>query len=217
MDAFEHWRATPNTFEEQISLEMEEEARQYLRADIDYSVRIGTGDYEALFYSPLIANYVERLLQYLRPDQIKDGFKILGRFFRSEYYNQIPYLWIKSRIYAGVKDEVQRGAYTNRDKAIDKLRGLYDDIKHAATYAPYCDAIFMEKKMTAYLSDPRINLETRYGVKLFSVDTIDDFVSWIDELIEGMTDTHREGLSVIFPGTKHDDARALSRALLGKT
>jgi len=138
VEAFAHWRAMPRTFEQQVSLEMEEQARQYLRAHVEHSARLAVGDTDAL--------------------------RTLGNFFRSEHYNQIPYLWISAGIYACVNDEVQKGAYAYREKAIEKFRGLYGDIKHVATYAPYCDALFMERKMTAYLSDPRINLEDRYGV-----------------------------------------------------
>lgn len=199
VDAFDHWRKTPKTFEQQISLEMEEQARQYLRAYVDHSVRLGTGDFEALFTSPLISSYVEQLLQYVPQDQMKEGLKIIGDFIRSEHYNQIPYLWIGARVYACLNEEVQGGAYTNREKAIKKLRGLYGDIKHAGTYAPYCDAIFMEKKMTAYLSDPRINLENRYGIKLFSSETLNDFIAWIDQVIDEITEAHRVALSMIFP------------------
>ena len=216
VDAFEHLRTVTRTFDQQVVLEMEEQARQYLRAFIEHSVRLGNGNFEALFDSPLISRYVQRLLEYLPQYRIEDGLTKLGHFFRSEYYNQIPYLWLGARIYACLHDEVRGGAYTNREKAIEKLRGFYGDMKHAATYAPYCDAIFMEKKMTAYLSSPRINLEARYGVELFSADTLEDFIIWLDRLIDGMTDKHREGLSVIFPEIKHKDARAFSHALLGK-
>jgi hypothetical protein len=216
VDAFDHWRKNPKTFEQQISLEMEEQARQYLRAYVDHSVRLGTGDFEALFTSAVISSYVEYLLQYVPQDQMKEGLKIIGNFVRSEHYNQIPYLWIGARVYACLNEEVQSGAYTNREKAIKKLRGLYGDIKHVATYAPYCDAIFMEKKMTAYLSDPRINLENRYGVKLFSSDTLDEFIAWIDQVIDEMTQPHRVALSMIFPGVQRQDNHAFARAILGK-
>jgi hypothetical protein len=197
--ALAHWRAAAKTFDEQVALEMEEQARQYLGAHIEHSARLAVGDIEAVVNSPLISSYVEWLLECVPQATLEDGLRILGNFFRSEHYNQIPYLWITARIYACVNDEVQKGAYTNREKAIDRLRGLYGDIKHAATYAPYCDAIFMEKKMTAYLSDSRINLESRYGLKLYSSETLDEFTNWINEVINGMSDSHRDALSVIFP------------------
>jgi len=200
--ALPHWRATAKTFDEQVTLEMEEQARQYLNAYIEHSARLAAGDSAAVVNSPFISSYVEWLLECVPRGAIEDGLRVLGNFFRSEHYNQIPYPWITARIYACINDEIQKGAYTNREKAIDRLRGLYGDIKHAATYAPYCDAIFMEKKMTIYLSDPRINLERRYGVKLYSSETLDEFIKWINEVIKGMSDTHRKALSEIFPSPK---------------
>ena len=197
--ALAHWRGTAKTFDEQVALEMEEQAKQYLNAYIEHSARLAAGDIGAVVNSPLISSYVKGLLECVPQDAIEDGLRVLGNFFRSEHYNQIPYLWITARIYACVNDEVQKGAYMNREKAIDRLRGLHGDIKHAATYAPYCDAIFMEKKMTVYLSNPRINLERRYGVKLYSSETLDEFINWINEVIKGMTHAHREALAEIYP------------------
>lgn len=216
VEAFAHWRATPRTFEQQVSLEMEEQARQYLRAHVEHSARLAVGDMDALINSPLISSYVDWLLECLPDVPYQDALRMLGNFFRSEHYNQIPYLWISTRIYACVKDEVQKGAYTNREEAIEKFRGLYGDIKHVATYAPYCDALFMERKMTAYLSDPRINLEDRYGVRLFSSETMDEFIAWLDQVMDEMTEGHREALTVIFPGVKAEGNQALARALLGQ-
>ncbi len=53
VEAFAHWRATPRTFEQQVSLEMEEQARQYLRAHVEHSARLAVGDMDALINSPL--------------------------------------------------------------------------------------------------------------------------------------------------------------------
>ncbi len=70
--------------------------------------------------------------------------------------------------------------------------------------------------MTAYLSDPRINLEDRYGVRLFSSETMDEFIAWLDQVMDEMTEGHREALTVIFPGVKAEGNQALARALLGQ-
>ena len=81
VDAFEHRRSSTQTFDQQVSLEMEEAARQYLRAYVEYAVRLGTGDFEALFYSPLISEYIRSLLDSLPKAPLTDNLRTLGLFF----------------------------------------------------------------------------------------------------------------------------------------
>jgi len=45
---------------------------------------------------------------------------------------------------------------------------------------------------------------------------MDEFIAWLDQVIVGMTETHREALTVIFPGVKAEGNQAFARALLGK-
>jgi hypothetical protein len=207
IDAFERWRTSTHTFDQQVGMEMEEAARQYLRAYVEYATRLGIGDYQATFDSPLITQYVESLLNFLPKQPIEDKLRTIGNFFRSQYYQEVPYLWLMARIYAVVKGRVQAGAYTNREKAIETFRGFYQDIKHVATYAPYCDAFFMEKTMASIVTDPRIDLGNRYGVRLFTVDTLDELHKWADELEAGMSQEHREALAIAYPTSKNPNGQ----------
>ena len=93
---------------------------------------------------------------------------------------------------------MKSGAYTNREKAIETFRGFYQDIKHVSTYAPYCDAFFMERTMASIVADNRINLEGRYGVRVFTVDTLDQLLGWVNDLEEGMSKEHRMALAVAY-------------------
>ena len=110
----------------------------------------------------------------------------------------MPILWLTARVYASVKDMVKRGAYKDRDDAKNRLSGFFQDIKHVTTYAPYCDAFFMDKAMAHIVSDPRINLAARYGVKVFSLTNFDEFLTWLNELEAGMSQEHRAGLSATY-------------------
>jgi hypothetical protein len=98
-----------------------------------------------------------------------------------------------------LKEQVKNGAYTDRARAIRRLRGLYQDIKHVATYAPYCDVFFIDSAMAALVTDPRINLEGRYGVKVFTAAALDNFLAWLNELHAGMSQEHRAALTAAYP------------------
>jgi hypothetical protein len=79
----------------------------------------------------------------------------------------------------------KHGAYKKREEAIERLTGFFQDVQHVSTYAPYCDAFFMDKAMVHIVADPRINLEGRFGVKLFSVNNWEEFLGWLNDLQNG--------------------------------
>jgi hypothetical protein len=94
---------------------------------------------------------------------------------------------------------VKRGAYADREKALKRLSGFFQDVMHVSTYAPYCNAFIMDQAMASLFADPRISLETRYGVKVFSLNNWSDFLAWLDELENGMTQEHCAGLAEAYP------------------
>ena len=199
VDAFEHWRTSSETFDEQVALEIEEAARVYIDAYIAFTARIAGGDLAAVLDAPLISSVLQSLLLSLPPEKMEDRWKKVGRFLASQHFKEVPFLWLTARIYATLKEQVKNGAYTDRARAIRRLRGLYQDIKHVATYAPYCDVFFIDSAMAALVTDPRINLEGRYGVKVFTAAALDNFLTWLNELHAGMSQEHRAALTAAYP------------------
>src|SRR5437879_2214812 len=63
--------------------------------------------------------------------------------------------------------------YANRDEARRGLNGVFEDIKHIALYAAYCDAFLMDQPMAELVRQPTVSLEQRYGVKVFSLNNQD--------------------------------------------
>lgn len=94
---------------------------------------------------------------------------------------------------------VKNGAYTNRDSAIQRLSGFFYDLKHIATYAPYCQAFMMDQPMAALMAQPTVALERRYGVRIFSLSNWEGFSVWLDDVELGMSDDHRAGLQAAYP------------------
>jgi hypothetical protein len=193
-DAFNNWRQSTLTFEEQLSVEMREAAKGYLDAYIEFAARIMSGDLDATWNAPLISEYVSTLLHMLPPENPEERIRKISLFFTSVHFQEIPYLWLSARIYAVLKEMVKNGAYQNREEAKNRLSGFFQDIKHVATYAPYCDAFFMDKAMAHIVADPRINLEARFGVKVFSLNSWDKFLRWLNDLETGMSKEHRAAL-----------------------
>jgi hypothetical protein len=198
-EAFPNWRQSTLTFEEQVSVEMRETAKGYLDAYAKYAARLMSGDFAAVWNSPLLSSTVDSLLHIPPPEKPEDRLKQIMRFFTSKHFEEMPYLWLSARIYAVLKDMVKHGAYKKREEAIGRLTGFFQDVQHVSTYAPYCDAFFMDKAMAHIVTDPRINLEGRFGVKIFSVNNWAEFLRWLNDLQAGMSTQHRTALTVAYP------------------
>ncbi len=57
----------------------------------------------------------------------------------------------------------------------------------------------MAQPMAALMAQPGIALERRYSVRVFSLNSWNDFVAWLDALEAGMTDEHRAAFSAAYP------------------
>lgn len=197
---FPGWRQSTNTFDQDVAIEMQAASKGYIESYFKYAARLARGDHTALIDSPIVSMVVESLL-YCLPDNIpmEERLNRVDTFFKSAHFTEIPYQWLFARIYATLKDMVKRGAYADRNDAIQRLSGFFQDVEHVSTYAPYCDAFVMDKAMASLVADPHVGLENRYGVKVFCLNNWDQFLTWLDTLEANMTPEHRVGLSAAYP------------------
>jgi hypothetical protein len=198
--SFEGWRQSSNTFDQDLALEIRAAGKNYLDSYFQYLARLVGGDFSALFDSPIMSTVIQQMLLYF-PDetQPEDQLKQVANFFISKHFAEIPYQWLSTRMFATLKDMVKRGAHANREKALNRLSGFFHDVKHVATYAPYCDAFIMDQPMAALVSDPHVGLEKRYGVKVYSLNNWDELFDWLDIVEAEMSEEHRSGLSAAYP------------------
>lgn len=200
LNLFPGWRTSTNTFEQDKGLEHEAAANGYIDSYVTYFKRVISGDYAALMDSPVMCEVVLAMLSQF-PEEMDHKAK-LGRiveFFSTEHFRAAPVQDLKSRMFATLKMLVVQGAYQNRDNALKKLSGYYYDVDHIATYAPYCDAILIDAPMHEIVGRQQVNLENRYGVKVFSRSNWNEMLTWFDEIEAGMTDQHRQALAIAYP------------------
>jgi hypothetical protein len=198
--AFDEWQIATTTFEQDVTVEMQAAARNYLATYVTMANRLAKGDFAATIDSPIVAQVVEHMLHWLPDDPpLRDKLKRCAEFFKSEHFSRVPLLWIESRMFATLKAMVKRGAYANRDDARRRLNGVFEDIKHIALYAPYCDAFFMDQPMADLVRQPTVSLDRRYGVKVFSLNNQDEFLAWLAELERDMSEEHKVGIQAAYP------------------
>jgi hypothetical protein len=200
VDLFDGWRKLRTSFEEDIQAEYRVAGKSYMDFYMEFALRVAGGDYMAMFDAPIISQVVQTMLHVVSEDVPADQkLRKCAEFLFSEHFRASPYQWINAHMLATLKLLVKNGAYSNRDRALQKLSGVFYDVKHIATYSPYVDAFVMDQPMADLVSRPTIRLEERYGTKVFSLNNWDGFLAWLDQLEGEMSADHRDGLRLAYP------------------
>lgn len=202
VDLFPGWRELNSSFEEDLHAEYAVAGKAYIDVFIEFVSRLAGGDHGAMLDAPMASMVVQSLL-HLVPGDVpeEDRLRTCTRFLFSEHFKEIPYQWLSAHMFASLKAMVKNGAYSNRERALQRLSGVFYDVKHIATYAPYVDAFVMDQPMAELASRATVRLEERYGPKVFSRSNWDDFVKWLDDLEVEMTEEHRAALATAYPRT----------------
>lgn len=150
----------------------------------------------ALFESsgrPIYREYRElcRLLEDRGVDEDRQPIEIM-KFWHWDQQREIPHQKISSYLFAAVARRVVKG----EKKIVD--RGLMNDVRTISTYAPYVDAIFIDKRCAALLKEEPLRAELEYKVRIFSLSDPDEFLAYLRE-IEGQTPSEvREYAEMIY-------------------
>lgn len=196
---FDDWRRDTTTFDEDVTAEHFGAAKGYCESYTDLMISACQGDIEAVAFPTPHANTMAGIIHLLGQERDPaERLKIAGEYLKSQHFKNAPYQHLSARMFAALKAQVKNGAYVNVEEAkTKKLRGFFYDVRHVATYAPYCDAIFVDKAMYALVTHPTVALEQTYGVKVFSRTNWDEFLSWIDALQSKKTLEHARSLELI--------------------
>ena len=197
---FPAWRSSIATFDKNVEIERRESARCYLKLYDDYIKRIDSGDYDALSDSPVESMIVRDMLRSL-PDgtDTPEKFRRVNEFFASDHFANAPNGWISSRIFSVLREQVRNGAYRSPEESKRRLFGFPNDVKHISIYAPFVNAIVVDQPMAAILADGRVNVASRYGTRVFSLNNWQELLAWLQSLIDSMSTEHRRGLELAYP------------------
>jgi hypothetical protein len=197
---FDGWRQSKRTFEQDLLAEYAAAGQNYLQSFGDFLLRVNQGDFSAFLNAPIISTVVLHLLRHIPETNPKDRqLQMVAEFLSSDHFKEIPYHDLSARIYASLKAMVKEGAYRNAKKAVERLSGFYYDVKHIATYAPYCDAFVVDQPMAELVTKKTIAINERYGVNIFSLNNWDAMMTWLDRLEQGMSEEHKQALVQAYP------------------
>jgi len=198
--AFDQWQVSSQSFDEAVALELHDAGQQYKNTYLTMLHRYAEGDFSAAFNSPIVAMVMEHMMHWLPKEQpLPDRIDRCMEFFQSRHFAEVPNDWLWSHMFATLREMVKRGAFSNRQEARKRLNGVFEDMKHISLYAPYCDAIVIDKFMAELVGQPTVDIGKRYGVKVFSLGNWDALLGWLDTLEAGMSEDHKAGLAAAYP------------------
>ncbi|MEO0937833.1 MAG: hypothetical protein AAFY38_06740 [Pseudomonadota bacterium] len=114
------------------------------------------------------------------------------KFWNWERQREIPHQKISSYLFAAVA----RRVVTGEKKIVD--RGLINDVRTISTYAPYVDALFIDKRCSALLKEEPLRTELDYKARIFSLSDTDAFLEYLREIESQTPDEVREYAAMIY-------------------
>jgi hypothetical protein len=197
---FSKWRYDNTSFDQDKQTELSDAARIYLEMYFQMQQRLASGDVMALLESPIDANIVRKLL-YFDEDEldIRDRLHRISHFFNSKYYYEVPCEDISSGLFSALKQKVKSGHYINEEKAKERLSGIFYDVTFISTYAPYCDAMFIDNAMIDLINEIGFNMEEKYQTLFFSKKNWNAFIAYLSRIKEQKGKEIDWGLKLVHP------------------
>lgn len=190
----DYWKANPRSFDEDAIEEIKGYARHSLMqyrdlADGSFNPSIPPGLQPRVRLIHALAVEVHKE----RPDEA-DPVSVVEAFFDSPHAIQTPFLDISSHLWATIAQRVRSKKGSRKPKLGDCF-----DVAAISSYAPYCDAMFVDREVRCMASEGNVDVPGKYNVRLFSVKTQSEFLKYLSDILRNMSDAHLEGLSLVHP------------------
>jgi len=140
------------------------------------------------------------LLELPEVIKTKNNGNILG-FLKSRYFENVPYINISAGLWAIIKRKIKQKQIlrdVGESKIKKEIQGLMSDFEHLSVFAPYCDAVFTEKRMGGYLKEWFAHRLGNYACKVFSAANLEEFNSYLDEIENNISPQMSEDLELAY-------------------
>lgn len=193
------WLEKKATFEDILESEFSAIGPTKKEAFVNWFEEVSNPDQDdplALFESsgrPIYREYRElcHLLEDRGIDEDQQAIEIM-KFWHWDRRREIPHERISSYLFAAVARRVVMG----EKRIVD--RGLMNDVRAISTYAPYVDALFIDKRCAALLEEEPLKTELDYKARIFSLNDPDEFLDYLKEIEGGTPDEVREYATMIY-------------------
>ena len=144
------------------------------------------------FHHPILKEYKTLTAMFLRAG-VREGdlAREVSRFWHWERNLEQPHHRIGAYIFAAIGNRVVNG-----QRRVNQ--GTMNDVRAISTYAPYVDAMFVDKECAALLAEPRLAADLQYKARIFSFANPDAFLCYLDELEASTPDVVRAQATRIY-------------------
>ena len=113
-------------------------------------------------------------------------------FWRWERNREMPFGRILSYMFAALAGQINAG----RKKGVSA--GFMNDVEAVAAYAPFVDAMFIDKECALLLTQGRPGKELQYRARIFSLTNRDEFVDYLRAMEAEASDEVRNYARIIY-------------------
>jgi hypothetical protein len=178
------WAATKPSFAEVLREELEAYGKERVRMFLELQAR-STGSTHPSELFPVATYPVTReFMDLLRAFQ-ESGLPEPAAVAEVIRFWQWPGNWEqpKHRISAFMFAALARKVASGQRKPT--TRGFINDVNAIASYAPYVDAMFIDKECAAFLREAPLKQELKLRARIFSLNTRDGLLDYLDQLEKG--------------------------------
>lgn len=196
----EHWRAKGYGFDEVLEIESKAYLQSRQSALLDFFQRSERAAQEGdimstinLSMSPIVQEF--SLLRHLF---LKAGAKEenlverINQFWAWERNSEIPTGRILAYLFAGLAGQVAAG------RKRPATASFMNDVNAISAYAPYVDAMFVDKECATILTQGRPAAELNYKARIFSLSNRGDLLTYLAEIEAAATTEVREMANLIY-------------------
>lgn len=178
----EKWAAERPRFEQLLDLELRAffDRPQALMVAIQHVERAATSDDPMAFLDACHHHMLDehRMLSsaFIRAGvpEANAGQKVL-RFWNWHRNLEQPHHRISAYLFAAIGRRVVNG-----QRRVN--RGMMNDVRAIATYAPYVDAMFVDRECATLLAEPRLAQDLNYKARIFSLTNGQEFLDYLAEI-----------------------------------
>lgn len=122
----------------------------------------------------------------------EEAARLIFQFWQWEGNQEQPFFRISSYLFAALARKITAG------QRKPPTRGFMNDVKAISAYAPHVDAMFLDRECAALLNEEPLRSELPIRARIFSLQTADGFLEYLDGLAENSTAEVREGATLLY-------------------
>lgn len=121
-----------------------------------------------------------------------EAARLIFQFWQWEGNQEQPFFRISCYLFAALARKITAG------QRKPPTRGFMNDVKAISAYAPHVDAMFLDRECAALLQEEPLRSELPIRARIFSLQTADTFLEYLEELARAATPEVREGAKLLY-------------------